>query len=127
LNILVVEDNAGTAASAQLLLEQWGHQVQVAGDGQSALQAADACPADLILLDLGLPDLDGFEVAKQLRQRRADRRPIIIAVTGLGEEAQRLHSYEIGIDLHLVKPVQPEESQALLERLQSAKTQYGQE
>ncbi|HYT94797.1 MAG TPA: response regulator [Gemmataceae bacterium] len=121
LRVLVVEDDADTARTWVWLLEAMGHQVEVARDGPAALQAAEANRPDAVLLDLGLPGLSGYEVAQQLRQQQTGAaRPLIIAVTGLGEYTQRLRSYEVGIDLHLVKPVNPEELKGFLNRYQNA-------
>jgi CheY-like chemotaxis protein len=119
LRVLVVEDNAGVADSWAGLLETLGHEVEVVRDGLDALRAAEAEPPDLVLLDLGLPGMSGYEVARRLRGRRRSKRPLIIAITGFGQDAERLRSYEVGIDLHLVKPVQFDELANLLARYQA--------
>ena len=122
LRVLVVEDDPDTAQTWVWLLQALGHQAEAVPDGPAALQAMDAGPPDAILLDLGLPGMSGYEVARRLREHQdCLPRPLIIAVTGLGDEAERLRSYEVGIDLHLVKPVRPEELKGFLDRFQRVK------
>ena len=118
LRILVVEDDQDNAATLSMLLRLYGYDVEVAGDGPSALQSVQAAQPDVVLLDLALPKMDGWQVAQQIRQNRNGKRPLIIAVSGYGDKAARLRSYESGIDLHLVKPVEPAELEDLLKRLQ---------
>jgi CheY-like chemotaxis protein len=123
LRVLVVEDHVDTAESTALFLRHHGHVVDVATNGPSALQIAAHNPPHLALIDLGLPGgLDGCEVARRLQERAAGRKPILIAVTGYGQEEDRRRSREAGIHLHLLKPVDPDELKKLLER---AKTMLG--
>lgn len=112
LYILVVEDHEDTAETTAMLLRLYGHEVQIAADGPAALQAAqDRCP-DVALVDIRLPGMDGYEVARKLAEQPAERRPLMIAVTGLmAENDPRLA--DPCIDLHLLKPLDP----AMLERL----------
>ena len=119
LRVLVVEDHADTAASLAALLRLEGHIVDVAPDGATALQIAHQLPPDVALLDIGLPGIDGHQVAKQLREQRNDKRPLLVATTGHGSNEDRLLSDAAGIDLHLVKPVNPEQLQALLKRFET--------
>jgi DNA-binding response OmpR family regulator len=118
LRILIVEDDADIADSMAMVLRLCGHVVVLAPDGPTALQMADDNPPDVVLLDIVMPKMDGWGVAKELRQRRTKPRPLIIAVTGHGYKAARLRSYEAGIDVHLVKPVDPTEVVSLLSRYQ---------
>jgi DNA-binding response OmpR family regulator len=118
LRILVVEDDVTLAELTAALLGMSGHEVRTALDGPAALEASRAEPPDVVLLDIGLPGMDGYQVARRLRREPTDRRPVIVAVSGFGQREDRLHSYESGIDLHLTKPVDAEELLALLERLQ---------
>jgi DNA-binding response OmpR family regulator len=117
LRILIVEDDADAADSMAMVLRLYGYDVDVAGDGPTALQKADDAP-DVVMLDIGMPLMDGWGVAKELRQRRTKKRPLIIAVTGRGHKEARLRSYEAGIDVHFVKPVDPAELANLLRRYQ---------
>jgi two-component system CheB/CheR fusion protein len=106
--VLVVDDNVDAAATLQLLLGSLGHETRTVHDGFEALRAAVEFGPDIVLLDIGLPGLDGYEVARRLRSLEPDRPLRIIAVTGWGQEADRARSREAGVDVHLVKPVDPE-------------------
>jgi CheY-like chemotaxis protein len=119
LRVLVVEDHEDTATSTALVLRLYGHDVQVASDGRMALQLMDAHAPDVVLLDLGLPKMDGWEVAKQIRSQATYKRPLLVAVSGYDREADRLRSREAGIDLHLVKPIDPDHLKDLLARFQT--------
>jgi two-component system OmpR family response regulator len=118
LRVLVVEDVADTSDTLVLLLHLEGHEVWVASDGPAALRQAGECEPDVVLLDLRLPGLDGWEVARRLCRQRLKKRPLLVAVTGYGQECDRRCSAEAGIDLHLVKPVDPERLLGLLKRFQ---------
>jgi CheY-like chemotaxis protein len=119
LRILVVEDNADSAVSLARFLRGLGHEVEVAPDGPTAVTAAQARRPDVVLLDIGLPGLDGWEVARRLQGHPAERRPLLVAITGHDQEADRRRSDEAGIDLHVAKPVDPEQLRRLLQRFQS--------
>jgi CheY-like chemotaxis protein len=116
LRILIVEDYADGADSLALLLRMDGHDVEVARDGAEALERELDFRPDVVLLDLGLPGMTGYEVARHLVERRPDRTPLLVAVTGYGDAEARRRSAETGIDLHLVKPVEPARLYDLLER-----------
>src|SRR5262249_29428521 len=103
LRVLVAEDDDDTARSTALLLRLWGYEARTAADGPAALRAAAGAWADVILLDLGLPGVDGYEVARRLR-RRPGGLPLLVAVSGYGEAADRRRSREAGIHVHLTKP-----------------------
>jgi CheY-like chemotaxis protein len=104
--ILVVDDNEDAAATLGDALEHLGYQVAVAHDGPSALRIAAAFEPDLALLDIGLPVMDGFELAERLRAQRAPGdRPHLVAVTGYGQESDRQQTARAGFEHHLVKPV----------------------
>src|ERR1700712_3893108 len=92
LRILIAEDSLDCAESSAILLRHYGHEVEIAMDGPAALAAAAARPPDVLLLDIGLPRMDGFEVARRLREQAGEEKPVVIAVTGFGGEADRLHS-----------------------------------
>jgi CheY-like chemotaxis protein len=119
LRILVVEDDEATARTTAATERWYGYEVQTAPDGPTALQAAQARPPDVVLLDLGLPGMDGFEVAKRLREHGGPKRPFLIAITGYGQRSDRLRSGQAGIDLHLVKPTDPDVLGRLLARFQT--------
>ncbi len=105
--ILVVEDNADAAESMRMLLDGIGHQVTVVNDGSAAVAAARAFRPDVVLLDIGLPGMDGFEIASALRALPETSRAHLIAVSGYGQDKDRALSAQAGFDLHLVKPVDP--------------------
>ncbi|MDN5869262.1 MAG: PAS domain S-box protein, partial [Nitrococcus sp.] len=114
LRVLVVDDSADAANMATLLLRAWGHEVRVACDGPDALQrAAEFCP-QVILLDIGLPGMDGFEVARSIRQDPQFEGVRLVAITGYGQDSDRQRSKEAGFDDHLVKPVEVSDLKALL-------------
>src|SRR5262249_28359161 len=115
LRILLVEDNRDAADSLALMLSLYGHEVRVARDGPSGLAAAREDTFDVILMDIGLPGMDGWEVARRIRSQPVLPRPCIIAVSGYGQEAERKRSYEAGMDLHLVKPLDLRELERILD------------
>src|SRR5262249_4891677 len=94
------------------------YEVEVAADGPSALRAVQASLPDVVLLDIGLPKMNGWLVAERIRERTSRKRPLLIAVTGHGMDEDRVRSQEVGIDLHMLKPVGPEELDNLLRRFQ---------
>ncbi|HKQ71042.1 MAG TPA: PAS domain-containing protein [Polyangiaceae bacterium] len=104
LRVLVVDDNVDAASSLGSLLELLGHEVRQAHDGPSALVAADALAPELVLLDIGLPGMDGYTVAARLRDAGHDR-AMLVALSGYGEDDLQHRSSEAGFDRHLVKPV----------------------
>ena len=112
--VLVVDDNEDAAASLGELLELWGHEVQTAYDGKHALAMARTWQPEIVLLDIGLPGMDGYEVAQRLREDPATSSAFLIAITGYGQEEDRRRSQEAGFDQHLTKPVALERLQDLL-------------
>jgi len=112
--VLVVDDNVDAADMLVMMLQMFGHDVKAAYSGQAALETAVAYQPDFILLDIGLPDMNGYEVAQHLRQEQQIKNVRLIAMTGYGQDADRRRSMEAGIDLHLVKPVDPKKLQELL-------------
>jgi CheY-like chemotaxis protein len=115
--ILVVDDNIRNAASLEKLLIALGQEVRTAQDGREALEMARSFRPDLVLLDIGLPVMDGYEVARQCRQEPALQETTLVALTGYGKQEDRRRSQEAGFDAHLVKPVALENLQLLLERM----------
>jgi signal transduction histidine kinase/CheY-like chemotaxis protein len=109
LNIVVVEDNRDSAESLRLLLRLYGHRVTVAHNGRDAVTAATKEKPDVMLCDIGLPDMDGFAVAREVRAHENGRHARLIAITGYGENEDRQRALDSGFDFHLVKPVEPEE------------------
>jgi len=114
LRILVVDDNEDAADTLAMLLEVSGHEVMVEHSSRRALaRALDAKP-DVCLLDIGLPDMDGTELARHLRTRPETADAMLVAVTGYGQESDRARTREAGFDHHLVKPIDLDRLQAVL-------------
>ncbi len=107
--VLVVDDNADAARMLELLLRSLGHETRVAHGGKEALGIAAVFRPKIVLLDIGMPGLDGYEVARRLRAMRDGAALRIVAITGWGQEADREKSRQAGFDVHLVKPVEPTE------------------
>jgi len=103
--ILVVDDNHDSAESLVILLRLVGHEVYTAEDGLEAVDLAVGLRPDVVLLDIGLPKLDGFEAARRIRDQIGDREMVLIALTGWGQEEDRRRCREAGFDHHLTKPV----------------------
>jgi signal transduction histidine kinase/CheY-like chemotaxis protein len=117
-DILIIEDNADAAATLRSLLELAGHRVRIARDGQEGLEALKASRPDVALIDLGLPRIDGYEVARRARAMAdGEPRPVLIAVTGYGLPEDRRRTLEAGFDAHLVKPVDLAALRTLLARV----------
>jgi CheY-like chemotaxis protein/anti-sigma regulatory factor (Ser/Thr protein kinase) len=113
--VLVVDDNQPAASMLALLLEHLGVQrVDVAPDGVAAVSKARELLPDVVLLDIGLPGMDGYQVARELRRHRELDRAVLVALTGYGQEQDRLRSREAGFDEHLVKPASIEDLQRVL-------------
>lgn len=118
LRILVVDDNVDSAESLAMLLRIEGHQTSVAFDGVAAVETALKEQPDVVLLDIGLPNLNGYEAAQRIRSATPGARLHLVALTGWGQEDDRRRSRESGFDHHLVKPVDAEELLALLNQLE---------
>jgi DNA-binding response OmpR family regulator len=120
LNILIVEDNLDAANSLAWLLRHYGYDVEIAQDGPAALKMAEEHAPDVVLLDIGIPGMSGFEVARQLNEHSPEKKAILIVMSGFGSDEARHRSAEVGIDLHLVKPVEPALLRGVLERCHTA-------
>ena len=107
LRVLVVDDNRDAAISLALLLNLTGTEASTAFDGEEALMVATHFDPDLVLLDIGMPKLNGYEVCRRLRARPGARAVVIVALTGWGQAQDRRRSAVAGFDLHLVKPLNP--------------------
>ena len=114
LRVLVVDDNVDTVLSFSILLRATGHEVFIAHDGLAAVEMAIACQPDVMLLDIGLPGLDGYEVAKRIRQLPSLKDVVLIALTGYGQDTDRQRSSLAGFNHHLVKPARLEQLQEIL-------------
>src|SRR6202008_3649351 len=96
-----------TALTLAMLLDLYGFEAHVVFDGTAALRTIEKDPPDVVLLDIGMPGMDGWQLAKSIRGQKSGKTPFLIAITGYGTMADRTISSQSGIDLHLVKPVDP--------------------
>jgi two-component system CheB/CheR fusion protein len=117
LKILVVDDSRDAADTCAMLLELSGHHVQTAYTGQRALELAETFRPHVLLLDIGLPDFDGYQLAKKIRTSSWGRGTVLVAVTGWGQEQDRRRAFEAGFDHHLTKPIAAETVESLLQSL----------
>jgi CheY-like chemotaxis protein len=104
LRVLVVDDNVDTAESLTMLVQALGHDVRTTHDGSAAQQVALDYRPNVVLLDIGLPGIDGYEVARWIRQQAVLQGAVLVAMTGYGQESDRQRSHDAGFDFHLVKP-----------------------
>jgi len=114
--VLLVEDYPDAIEATRLVIEILGHECKATARGQDAIAIAETFDPDVVLLDLGLPDIDGFEVARQLRERFGDTRPTIIALTGWTGRDIPLRARAAGIDRVFVKPITADVLRTLLVR-----------
>jgi CheY-like chemotaxis protein len=114
--VLVVDENRDAANTLALVLRQMGHDVRVSYDGREALEVARGLRPDIVFLDLVMPGMDGYEVARQMRSDPQLQRALIVAVTGFGGDEDRERSRSAGIDHHLLKPIDLEFVKSLLGR-----------
>jgi two-component system, chemotaxis family, CheB/CheR fusion protein len=121
LKILVVDDSRDAADTCAILLELSGHHVQTAYTGQRALELAESFRPHVLLLDIGLPDLDGYQLARKIRANPWGRGAVLIAVTGWGQEADRQRAFEAGFDQHLTKPIAAETVESLIQSLSATR------
>ena len=117
--ILVVDDNHDSALSMAMMLSIMGHDTRTAHDGESAVATAETFLPDVVLLDIGLPKLNGYEVAQRIREKAWGESMYLIAVTGWGQDEDRQRSTEVGLNQHMVKPVEPAALEKLLAGLRA--------
>jgi two-component system CheB/CheR fusion protein len=117
LRVLIVDDNRDAAEMLEMFARARGHEVTVAYEGYTAVGTALSFRPDLVLLDIGMPGLNGYNVARMLRQQKADKQLFVVAVTGWGQEDDRRRGRDAGFDLHLTKPVDPAALDRLFERI----------
>jgi CheY-like chemotaxis protein len=112
--VLVVDDNRDAADTLALLLELMGHVTRTAHDGVAALEAGAAFEPEIVLLDIGLPRMNGYEVCRKLREEAWGRGAFVVALTGWGQAEDQRNASEAGFDRHLVKPVEEDVLQKVL-------------
>ena len=103
--VLIVDDNVVSAESLQLIMKLWGHECRIAHTGPSAIEEVEAFEPNVVMLDIGLPGMDGYVVADELRRRPEYKEILLIAMTGYGSEENRRRSRAVGFDHHFVKPL----------------------
>jgi CheY-like chemotaxis protein len=114
---MVVDDNQDVAESCKTLLELSGHRVRTAYTGHDAFELAQNLRPDVILMDIGLPDVNGYDLARQIRATPWGVKADLIAITGWGQEADRDRAFRAGFDHHLTKPISTESLETLLQSL----------
>jgi two-component system, OmpR family, response regulator len=114
--VLLVDDSVDAAQAMSMLLETLGHDVRMAHDGVSALAVVDGFEPEVVILDIGLPGMDGFELAREMRKRPSTQQCLLLALTGYGGDADRQRAHDAGFDHHLVKPVSFEDIEAVIAR-----------
>jgi len=115
LRVLFVDDNLDIAELSEQLLAEWGHQVRTAGDGREALAALDGFAPDVVFIDIGLPGMSGYEVARQIRAQLPGS-VRLVAVSGYSQEEHMKRANEVGFDSYLVKPILDDQLAAVLSR-----------
>lgn len=120
--VLLVDDNTDSVEPLSLLLQAKGHATQIASDGEDALRQADAFQPQVVLLDIGLPRMDGYEVARQLREKPYGKSMILVALTGWAGREVRERAASAGFDYHLVKPVNWDELDRIVAEARTAAT-----
>lgn len=117
MRVLVVEDNLDTASVLEKSLQEWGYPSRVCTSANEALALSPYYQPQVVLIDIGLPDIDGWELASRLRARHSESPPILIAITAHGEQEDFQRSQTAGISFHLVKPAFQPQLREILERL----------
>ena len=117
LMVMIVEDNEDAAESMALLVQSWGHEVLVAKDGRNALELLRDKRPEIVLIDIGLPSMNGYEVARRIRAMPEMAEVFLVALTGYGREQDRNAALQAGFNIHLVKPLEPDRLQTLLSSL----------
>jgi CheY-like chemotaxis protein len=116
IRVLIVDDNRDAADSLRMLLEASGQDARAVYDGVSALEIAESFRPEIVLLDIGMPSMDGYQVVRELRAKALVPQPLIAALTGWGQDSDRKRTHEAGFDHHFTKPVAAEELMAFLEK-----------
>ena len=112
--ILVVDDNRDSASTLSMILVHWGHEVRTEFDGEAAIATSEAFRPEVILLDIGLPKLDGYEVCRRISKEPWSEGITVIALTGWGQDEDKARAREAGFQHHLVKPVDFSKLQELI-------------
>ena len=122
MRVMVVDDSEDTVEAMAMLFRQDGHEVVTAGSGASALALASLFRPELVLLDIGMPEQDGYATAQRIQRLALPRRPYLVAITGYGTIEDKRRSAQAGFDLHLTKPVAGDTYQGLVALLQTSRS-----
>jgi len=122
LRVLIVDDNKDSADTLHQLVESMGQDVVSVYDGASAIAALEAFRPDLVMLDIGMPHMSGYDVAQRIGAIMGGLRPALMAITGWGQEADKLRAREMGFDYHFVKPVGEESLRSVLVEVSRRRT-----
>jgi len=120
--ILIADDNTDVVEAFEVMLRMLGHEVEIAHDGIQALEIAERSHPEVIVLDIGMPQLNGYDAARRIRQMPWSENAVLIALTGWGDEKDRRKSEDAGFDVHLVKPVDPVTLGNLLDTIEPQST-----
>ena len=120
--VLVVDDVSDSAAIFATMLEIYGAETRVALDGYQAIREAEAYRPNIVLMDVTMPGLNGYEAAKRIREQDWGRAMLLIAITGWGQDRDVREAYDAGFDGHLLKPVEPDALFGLIQRLQEERS-----
>ena len=123
--ILIADDNEDAVESLALLLSMMGNETRTAPDGVAALQVGESFAPEIVLLDIGMPKLNGYEAARRMRALPWGSRLVLVALTGRSQDEDRRRSHEAGFDFHLVKPIEPAALEKLLAIVPSAVDRAG--
>jgi CheY-like chemotaxis protein len=115
--ILVVEDNVDLARGLARLIYNMGHVVKATHDGPAAIESARSFHPEAVLLDIGLPGMDGYEVASRLRSDEGERSLVLVAISGYGQDEDLRRSHDAGFDFHLVKPIDMDALRQIIDRI----------
>mgnify|MGYP002625041607 CR=1 FL=1 len=114
LRVLVVDDNAAAATMLRMVVQAAGHQVRTAGDGEEAVQSAGEFHPDVVLMDIGMPKMNGYDAAQHIRRQPWGKQMVLVALTGWGQDDDRQKTKDAGFDHHLVKPAKSADLEGLL-------------
>lgn len=117
LRVLVVDDNADTVETMAVLIRLWGHDVQTALSGNTALGIAVSFCPEVVFFDIAMAGMSGLDLAKKLRARVSKKPPLLVAISGFGDKNTRVETLAVGAHMHLVKPVSPDDLKGVLDRV----------
>lgn len=118
LRVLIVDDNKAAAMMLKMVVKMLGNEAETAGDGEEAIAVAAEFAPHIVLMDLGMPKMNGYEAARHIRQQPWGKKMLLVALTGWGQDEDRQRTAEAGFDHHLVKPAEPNDLQQLFDSIE---------